>query len=152
MSTTGDTDCRNFAALLREEWTATPHRHGHHYSKGIDHDMTVHEETSKIVRVTQRGQATISKEWREQLGIDAPGEVVMIAVDDSIVVKLLRAIDDLAGRHGGAFGTGEAMAKVERWREEESNHERADERIHGLDADPSSDTATNPDSDTDADS
>ena len=94
--------------------------------------MAVNDDASKIIRVTQRGQATIPKEWREQLGIDAPGEVVMIAVDDSIVVKPLRSLADLAGRHSGSFEDGEVLAKVQQWRDEEAAHERADERLHGL--------------------
>lgn len=102
--------------------------------------MAARDETSKIIRVTQHGQATIPKEWREQLGIGAPGEVVMIAVDDSIVVKPLRTIDDLAGRHGDAFETGEVLSEVQRWREDEATLERADERIHGLDADTDTDS------------
>lgn len=95
--------------------------------------MAVDDETSKIIRVTQRGQATIPKEWRERLGIDAPGEVVMIAVDDGIVVKPLRSLDDLAGRHSSAFESGEAMAIIKKWREDEAKREQTDEELHGLD-------------------
>ena len=95
--------------------------------------MAVDDETSKIIRVTQRGQATIPKEWRERLGIDAPGEVMMIAVDDSIVVKPLRSLDDLAGRHSTKFEPGEAMATIKKWRENEAKREQTDEELHGLD-------------------
>ena len=95
--------------------------------------MAVDDEATKIIRVTQRGQATLPKEWRERLGIDAPGEVVMIAVDDSIVVKPLRSLDDLAGRHGSAFESGEAMTNLEEWREDEAKREQTDEELHGLD-------------------
>lgn len=96
--------------------------------------MAIEGETTKLIRVTQRGQATIPKEWREQVGIDAPGEVVMIAVDDSIVVKPPRSLDELAGRHADALADGEATEKVRRWRADESEREQADERLHELDS------------------
>lgn len=97
--------------------------------------MAANGKTTKLIRVTQRGQATIPKEWREQLGIDAPGEVVMIAVGDSIIVKPPRSLDELAGRHADAFEEGEATEKIRQWRTEESERERADERLHGLGSD-----------------
>lgn len=102
-------------------------------------DMAVNDETRKFVRVTQRGQATLPKEWRERLGIEAPDEVVMIAVDDSIIVKPLRSLEELAGRHGDALEEGEALAKFQEWNTEEEEQERADERNHGLDAENGSD-------------
>lgn len=102
--------------------------------------MAVNDDTRKFIRVTQRGQATLPKEWRERLGIGAPDEVVMIAVDDSIIVKPLRSLKDLEGRHGDALEEGEALAKLQEWREEETDHERADERIHGLHAADESDS------------
>ena len=92
--------------------------------------MSVDDEARKVITVTQRGQATLPKEWRDRLGIDAPGEVVMIAVDDGIVVKPVRSLEELAGRHGGSFETGDAVAKVREWRDEEADQERADERLH----------------------
>ena len=97
--------------------------------------MAIGDEASKIIRVTQRGQATIPKEWRERLGIAAPGEVVMIAVDDSIMVKPLRSLDNLAGRHSSALEPGEAIATLKEWREDEAKREQTDEELHGLDTD-----------------
>jgi antitoxin PrlF len=105
----------------------------------VINDMAVNDDTRKFVRVTQRGQATLPKEWRERLGIDAPDEVVMIAIDDSIIVKPLRSLEELAGRHGDALEEGEALAKLEKWNKEEKERERADERVHGLDAESESD-------------
>jgi AbrB family looped-hinge helix DNA binding protein len=102
--------------------------------------MAVDDETRKLVRVTQRGQATLPKEWRDRLGIDAPDDVVMIAVDDGIVVKPLRSLDELAGRHGGEFEDGGAMARVEQWRAADAEDERADERLHGLETGAESDS------------
>ena len=97
-------------------------------------DMATDEAATKLIRVTQRGQATIPKEWRDRLGIEAPGEVVMIAVDDSIVVKPPRSLDELAGRHADALADGEATEKLRQWHTEEAERERADERLHGLDS------------------
>ena len=102
-------------------------------------EMAVNDETRKFVRVTQRGQATLPKEWRERLGIDAPDEVVMLAVDDSIIVKPLRSLEDLAGRHGDALDEGEALAKLREWNKAEEEHERADERVHHLNAEDGTD-------------
>jgi antitoxin PrlF len=93
--------------------------------------MAVNDNARRVIQVTQGGQATLPKEWRERLGIDAPGEVVMIAIDDGIIVKPVRSLDSLAGRHGDVFETGEALAKVRDWQDEERNHEREDEHLHG---------------------
>lgn len=89
--------------------------------------------SKRIIKVTQRGQATLPKEWRDRLGIDAPGEVVMIAVDDSIVVKPVRSIEEVAGRHAGTFEEGEVRSTIRQLRNEETERERDDERLHGLD-------------------
>lgn len=94
--------------------------------------MAVNDDTRKVINVTQRGQATLPKEWRDQLGIDAPGEVVMIAVDDGIVVKPVRSLNDIAGRHGESLEEGDALRTVQEWREKEMDRERQDEQLHGL--------------------
>ena len=102
--------------------------------------MAVNDDTRRFIHVTQRGQATLPKEWRERLGIDAPGEVVMIAVDDGIIVKPVRSLDSLEGRHGDQFETGEALAKVNEWKNDELDRERDDEQLHGLVSEDDSDS------------
>lgn len=54
--------------------------------------------TEHVVSVTERGQATIPKEFREELGIDAPGRVKFVRTEDGeIVVRPIRSATDLRG-------------------------------------------------------
>lgn len=55
-------------------------------------------ESEKVVSVSARGQATIPKEFREQLDIDTPGRVKFVRTDESeIVVRPIRSLTDLRG-------------------------------------------------------
>jgi AbrB family looped-hinge helix DNA binding protein len=55
-------------------------------------------ETERVVSVTERGQATIPKEFREELGIEAPGRVKFVrTADGEIVVRPIRSATDLRG-------------------------------------------------------
>ncbi len=55
-------------------------------------------ESEKVVSVSPRGQATIPKEFREELGIDAPGRVKFVrTADGEIVVRPIRSVTDLRG-------------------------------------------------------
>lgn len=55
----------------------------------------------EVVRVTQTGQATIPKEMRDALGIDAPGRVIFRQTEgDEIVVERAPSAHDLAGSFG----------------------------------------------------
>ena len=52
----------------------------------------------KVVSVSARGQATIPKEFREELGIEAPGRVKFVRTDaGDIVVRPIRSVKDLRG-------------------------------------------------------
>ena len=54
--------------------------------------------SEKVVSVSARGQATIPKEFREQLDIDTPGRVKFVRTDESeIVVRPIRSLTDLRG-------------------------------------------------------
>ena len=54
--------------------------------------------SEKVVSVSARGQATIPKEFREQLDIDTPGRVKFIRTDEGdIVVRPIRSLTDLRG-------------------------------------------------------
>ena len=54
------------------------------------------DESEKVVSVSSRGQATIPKEFREELGIDAPGRVKFVRTESGeIVVRPIRSVTDL---------------------------------------------------------
>lgn len=55
-------------------------------------------ESEKVVSVSSRGQATIPKEFREDLGIETPGRVKFVrTAEGEIVVRAIRSVKDLRG-------------------------------------------------------
>ena len=55
-------------------------------------------ESEKVVSVSSRGQATIPKEFREELGIDTPGRVKFVRTETGdIVVRPIHSVTDLRG-------------------------------------------------------
>jgi len=55
-------------------------------------------ESEKVVSVSERGQATIPKEFREELGIDTPGRVKFVRTEEGdIVVRPITSLTDLRG-------------------------------------------------------
>ena len=55
-------------------------------------------ESEKVVSVSSRGQATIPKEFREELGIDTPGRVKFVRTEEGdIVVRPIQSVTDLRG-------------------------------------------------------
>lgn len=57
------------------------------------------ESTSeKVVSVSSRGQATIPREFREELDIDTPGRVKFVRTEaGEIVVRPIHSVTDLRG-------------------------------------------------------
>jgi antitoxin PrlF len=54
--------------------------------------------SERVVSVSSRGQATIPKEFREELGIETPGRVKFVRTDGGeIVVRPIDSITDLRG-------------------------------------------------------
>jgi antitoxin PrlF len=49
------------------------------------------------VSVSPNGQATIPKEFREKLGIDAPGRVVFRERDGEVVIERVPGADEMQG-------------------------------------------------------
>ena len=81
-------------------------------------------ESEKVVSVSPRGQATIPKEFREELGVDAPGRVKFVRTEDGeIVVRPIRSVTDLRGiLAGGTDDAGQSATELlrdERSRDEE---------------------------------
>jgi AbrB family looped-hinge helix DNA binding protein len=55
-------------------------------------------ESERVVSVSKRGQATIPKEFREELGIDTPGRVKFVRTEaGDIVVRPITSLTDLRG-------------------------------------------------------
>lgn len=55
-------------------------------------------DSEKVVSVSARGQATIPKEFRDELGIDAPGRVKFVRTGEGdIVVRPIRSLTDMRG-------------------------------------------------------
>ena len=70
------------------------------------------------MRVTEKGQVTIPKELRDELGIGAGSEIAFERVEDAIVIRKVRdghgrgarVVDQLRGRGDVAMSTDEIMA------------------------------------------
>jgi len=84
----------------------------------------------EIVRVSQKGQATIPKPLREKFGIETPGEVFIYEEDDRIIVEPVPSLEELHGIHAGDHEPGEVLAKTRELKEEEKRRE--DERVERL--------------------
>ena len=55
-------------------------------------------ESEKVVSVSERGQATIPKQFREELGIETPGRVKFARTQSGdVVVRPIRSVTDLRG-------------------------------------------------------
>ena len=84
----------------------------------------------EIVRVSQKGQATIPKPLRKKFGIETPGEVFIYEEGDRIIVEPVPSLEELHGIHAGDHESGEVLAKVREMNEEEKRRE--DERFERL--------------------
>lgn len=84
----------------------------------------------KIVRVSQKGQATIPKPLREKFDIKAPGEVFIYEEEGRIIVEPVPSLEELHGIHAGDHEPGEVLAKVRELKDDEKRRE--DERFDRL--------------------
>ena len=92
--------------------------------------MTSSTNDPEIVRVSQKGQATIPKPLREKFGIETPGEVFIYEEGDRIIVEPVPSLEELHGIHAGDHEPGEVLAKVREMKDEEKRRE--DERAERL--------------------
>lgn len=76
-----------------------------------------------VVRVSQKGQATIPKALREKFGIEAPGEVFVHEEADRIVIEPVPSLDELHGIHAADREPGEILERVRELRDEEERRE-----------------------------
>jgi AbrB family looped-hinge helix DNA binding protein len=84
----------------------------------------------EIVRVSQKGQATIPKPLREKFGIETPGEVFIYEAGDRIIIEPVPSLEELHGIHAGDHEPGEVLAKTRELNEEEKRRE--EERFERL--------------------
>lgn len=86
--------------------------------------MASNTQSPEIVRVSQKGQATIPKSLREKFGIDTPGEVFIYEEGERIVVEPVPSFEDLGGIHADdERAPGEILEKVRELKEDERRHE-----------------------------
>lgn len=86
-------------------------------------------ESEKVVSVSSRGQATIPKEFREELGIDAPGRVKFVRTDEGeIVVRPIHSVTDLRGILAGKTDE-RGRSATELLREEREKDEASEEEL-----------------------
>jgi len=74
--------------------------------------MSSSTQEPEVVRVSQKGQATIPKSLREKFGIETPGEVFIYEEGERIVIEPVPELSQLHGIHAGDAEPGEVLAKV----------------------------------------
>lgn len=80
----------------------------------------------EIVRVSQKGQATIPKSLREKFGIETPGEVLIYDEGDRIVVEPVPTLEELGGIHASEDREpGEVIERVREFKRDEREREEA---------------------------
>lgn len=84
----------------------------------------------EIVRVSQKGQATIPKSLRETFGIETPGEVFIYQEGNRIIIEPVPSLEELHGIHAGDHEPGEVLAEVREMDEAEKRREA--ERVERL--------------------
>lgn len=95
----------------------------------IDSESNDERTRERVVTVSKHGQATIPKEFRDELGIDAPGRVKFVRTESGdVVVEPIRSLTDLRGIL--ADGTDEeGRTATELLRDERERDERADREL-----------------------
>jgi AbrB family looped-hinge helix DNA binding protein len=85
--------------------------------------------SEKVVSVSPRGQATIPKEFREELGIDTPSRVKFIRTDEGkIVIRPIHSVTDLRGVLAGKTDE-QGRSATERLQEERAQDKTSDEEL-----------------------
>jgi antitoxin PrlF len=88
-------------------------------------------EDEKLMKVTQKGQATIPAEFRDAFEIAAPGRVTMEATDEGILIKRIPTPAELTGELAGVTDD-EGRSGVEALRDERQADARAEEQPRGV--------------------
>ncbi len=77
----------------------------------------------RVVRVSQKGQATIPKGLREKFGIETPGEVFVYEEQGRIIIEPVPSPDELHGIHAGEHERGDVLKRVREMKGEEQRKE-----------------------------
>jgi AbrB family looped-hinge helix DNA binding protein len=77
----------------------------------------------EVVRVSQKGQATIPKALREKFGIETPGEVFVYEEHDRIVIEPVPSPDELHGIHAGEHEPGTITERARELKETDRQRE-----------------------------
>lgn len=85
--------------------------------------MSSNTSEPEVVRISQKGQATIPKPLREKFGIETPGEVFIYEDEGRIIIEPVPTLEELHGIHAGEHEPGEVLDKVEALRDEEEQRE-----------------------------
>lgn len=87
------------------------------------------DESEQVVSVSSRGQATIPKEFREELGIETPGRVKFVRTESGeIVVRPITSLTDFRGVLAGKTDEEERSA-TERHRAERKRDRAGEEGL-----------------------
>ena len=81
--------------------------------------MVSRPQEPEIVRVSQKGQATIPKALREKFGIETPGEVFVYEEHGRIIIEPVPSLEDLHGIHADGHEPGEITERVHELKDEE---------------------------------
>lgn len=84
-------------------------------------------EPELVMMVSQKGQATIPKKFREEHGIDAPGRVRMRSTDDGILIERVPTPAESTGELAGETDS-QGRTPTERLRDERQADAEAEER------------------------
>lgn len=88
-------------------------------------------DSTSVVRISQKGQTTIPKEFRDKHGIDTPGRVRFRETEDGdIVVEAVPHPDDKLGSRAAHVQEGEIEETLQRLREQEEDLERREIERH----------------------
>ena len=85
--------------------------------------MASSTEEPRVVRVSQKGQATIPKRMREKFGIETPGEVFVYEEQGRIIIEPVPSPDELHGIHAGDHEHGAVLERVREMKDEEKRKE-----------------------------
>ncbi|AGB30033.1 looped-hinge helix DNA binding domain, AbrB family [Natrinema pellirubrum DSM 15624] len=92
--------------------------------------MSSNTPSPEVVRVSQKGQATIPKALREKFGIETPGEVFVYEESDRIVIEPVPSPDELHGIHADARESGSITERMRKLRD--ADHRREEEQFERL--------------------
>ena len=85
--------------------------------------MTGSPNEPRVVRVSQTGQATITKGLRETFGIETPSEVFIYGEQGRIIIKPVPSPAELHGIHAGEHEPGDVLERVREMKDEEQRTE-----------------------------